>query len=100
MRDANPAQILRLKAQVATVHFCRVSRNEKASDARHEDRLQCFQIPNIGGDEVQIVVRIEMSRLVNDMGLALNVRDQKLRFIGERWINAVNRTVPAVWIFL
>ena len=75
-RQSNAPKILRLKAEIPAPHTGRVHRNEELGNSRAQHGAQRSQVPLVGNDEVEIVVWVQASALVDDMSLALDVRDK------------------------
>ena len=94
VRDSNPAQILRLEAQIAAPHADSIRFDEKLSDLRHQQASEYFQVPLIRLNEIQIVVRVRFTPIQDRFERVLNIRDIEFVCIGEDMVNAVDRLVP------
>src|SRR3989344_1858375 len=72
---------------------------EKPRDTREKNCSQCLQVPLIRDDVIEIVMRIEVSLLVDNMGVAFYIRNKEFRLLHELRVDAVNRPVPSDRIF-
>src|ERR1700728_160990 len=100
MRYAKAAQILRLKPQITATHFRGIERYERARDIGQQHGLQSAQVPFGRRDEIQVMVRVKLARLINDMRFPLNVGDEQLRHGSQFGVNPIDCAIPSVRIFL
>lgn len=94
------AQILSLKAQKAAAHLGRVGRNKQVRNPRLQHRLERAQIPGVGDDIVQVMVRVELPILIDDVRRAFDVGNQQLRTLRQRRCDPSMVRYQAVGVFL
>ena len=76
MGYANAPEILSLKAQVAAAHLRRIRRDEEPGDAREKHRLQGVEVPHVRDHEIEVVMRIELPALIDDVSRTFDVGDE------------------------
>src|ERR1039458_1735455 len=93
-RNADSAQVLRLKAQVSAAHLHGIAFDEHLGDAREKQTAENLRVPALACNPVEVVVRIEPARVKDGMYLRLYVGDQQLRLARERVVHPIDRAIP------
>jgi hypothetical protein len=94
--DTDAAKVLRLEPKGAAAHLHAIGRNECLSNLGQQQPAEHPQVPLVGDDVVQVVVRVETARFQYWVGGHLQVGEEQLRAFDQRVVNLVDGAVPLV----
>jgi len=85
-----------LETQITTAHLYAVRFDEKLTNCRNEKSSQNLQIPFLGLNEVQVMVRVGLPTIENRLKNIPDVGDIELGLLRKRMGHTINRLIPGV----
>jgi hypothetical protein len=92
--DADSTEVLGLEPEGSTAHLDAVGADEEVGHIGQQESAQDFEVPDVGGDVVEVVVRVEATFVEHGVGRSLDVGEQELGPLDEAMVDSVDRPVP------
>ena len=85
-----------MESVAAATHLHAVRRDEQLRNVRQQQATEHLEVPRVGRDEVQAVVRVRLTQIEHRLNERLQLRDRQLLPRKQARLYPIDRAEPAI----